>query len=183
MALPLKTPKLSLKKKTLGIPNTIVYPAAAILLLGGGYVAYTKLGGGDLKLPNLDWLFGGPPKPGVPQAVRVNFNVYPPVVKPFRKLRLQGQFEDMNGIPAPVPYGYYAIFESVPAGQSFQKRLLVSSGIVGQNVGAFRQDIPTDNFRTGPYTVYVSNRPIREDPAPATEVQAQLTGRMPFTLA
>ena len=181
MGLPLKAPKLSLKKKTFGIPNTLVYPAWLVAVGIGGYYLWQTYGS-SLNLPKLEWLFGGQPKPEVPKAVRVNFNVYPPVVKPFRKLRLQGQFEDMNGMVANVAYGYYSIFESVPAGQSFQKRLLVSSGIVGQNVGAFRQDIPTDNFRTGPYTVYISNRPIREDPGAGPEVFQQLTGRQPFTI-
>ena len=141
MALPFKAPRINLKGKTFGVSNSLAYPAIAAVLIGGGYM----LTGG--KIPNL-FPSATPAKP-LSKAVRVNFNVYPPTIKPFRKIRLQGQFEDANGIPSPVEYGYYSIFESVPAGADFRAgRLLASSGIVGQNVGAFRQDIPTDNMRT-----------------------------------
>jgi hypothetical protein len=172
--------KLNLKGKTFGINNTLVYPAAGIATLGGAYLLYTTMFNKSFDLSSL---FGPPAAAKTSQAVRVNFNVYPPTIKPFRKIRLQGQFEDANGIPAPVEYGYYAIFENVPAGTNFQQRLLVSSGIVGQNVGAFRQDIPTDNFRTGPYTVYVSNRPIRTDPLAGKQAELQLAGGRSITLA
>jgi hypothetical protein len=173
MALPFKAPKINLKGKTFGISNTLAYPAIGAILLGGGYLAYQQMAGGKLNLGNLF----GPPAKTSPKAVRVNFSVYPPTIKPFRKIRLQGQFEDANGIPAPVEYGYYSIFESVPAGADFRAgRLLVSSGIVGQNVGAFRQDIATDNLRTGPYVVYVSNRPIRTDPIAGNQAALTLAG-------
>lgn len=176
-------PKLNVKGKTLGFPNTLVYPVAGIAVLGGGALFLSQYASNfNWSLPNI--LGDAQKNVKVPQAVRVNFNVYPPTIKPFRKLRLQGQFEDANGIPAPVQYGYYAIFENVPAGPYMsQGRLLVSSGIVGQNVGAFRQDIPTDNFRTGPYTVYVSNSPIRTDPLQGKQAELQLAGGRPVTLA
>lgn len=174
-------PKLNLKGKTFGVPNTVAYPAAGALLVGGGAIFMSLYGSSfnwDIKS-----LFG-PPQVKQNKAVRVNFNVYPPTIKPFRKIRLQGQFEDSNGVPAPVSIGYYAIFESVPAGYDFQQgRLLVSSGIVGQNVGAFRQDIPTDNFRTGPYVVYISNRPIRTDPVKGKQAELTLVGGKPVILA
>lgn len=168
MALPFKAPKF-LNGKTFGINNSLVYPAVAAALIGGGYL----LTGG--KIPNL--FPPAAPSKALSKAVRVNFNVYPPTIKPFRKIRLQGQFEDANGIPAPVEYGYYSIFESVPAGADFRAgRLLISSGIVGQNVGAFRIDVPTDNLRTGPYSVYVSNRPIQKDPLAGNQAALQLMG-------
>ena len=179
MALPFKAPKinLNLKGKTFGVNNTLAYPAIAAVLLGGGYL----LTGG--KMPNF-FPSAVPPNKPLSTAVRVNFNVYPPTIKPFRKIRLQGQFEDANGVPAPVEYGYYAIFESVPAGADFRAgRLLASSGIVGQNVGAFRQDIPTDNFRTGTYVVYISNKPIRTDPLAGNQAALTLSGSRPITLA
>ena len=174
MALPFKAPKL--KGKTFGISNIIVYPAAAAVLLGGGYL----LTGG--KIPNL--FPSTTAAKAVSKAVRVNYNVYPTSVKPFRKIRVQGQFEDANGIPAQVPYGYYAIFESIPAGSDFRAgRLLVSSGIVGQNVGAFRQDLPTDNMRTGSYVIYISNAPIRSDPLAGKQAELALSGGRPIALA
>ncbi len=174
MALPFKAPNL--KGKTFGVKNIIAYPIIGAVLLGGGYL----LTGG--KIPNL--FPSATPAKAASKAVRVNFNVYPPTIKPFRKIRLQGQFEDANGIPAPVEYGYYSIFESVPAGADFRAgRLLASSGIVGQNVGAFRQDIPTDNMRTGPYVVYISNRPIRTDPLAGNQAALQLAGGKPMTIA
>lgn len=171
-------PKLNLKGKTFGVKNTIVYPVAGAAVVGAGALLFSMYGKNfNWNIPNL---FGQTKE--TPKAVRVNFNVYPPTIKPFRKIRLQGQFEDANGIPAPVEYGYYAIFENIPAGTSLQQRLLVSSGIVGQNVGAFRQDIPTDNFRTGPYVVYISNRPIREDPLAGKQAELQLVGQKPIVI-
>ena len=173
--------KLNIQGKTFGIKNTLVYPVAGLALLGGGALFISQYGKNFGF--NLNNLFGTPTT-ATPKAVTVSFNVYPPTIKPFRKLRLQGQFQDANGIPAPVPYGYYAIFENVPAGSyASQGRLLVSQGIVGQNVGAFRQDIPTDNFRTGPYTVYISNKPINSDPLKGKQVELQLAGGRPVTLA
>lgn len=181
MAFKFKAPKFDIKGKTVGIPNTLVYPALGIGILGGGALLLQS------HAKDFNWSLGnlfGAPKTNVPKAVRVNFNVYPNVVKPFRKIRLQGQFEDSNGVPAPVEYGYYSIFENVPSGPYFtQGRLLVSSGIVGQNVGAFRMDAPTDNFRTGPYTVYVSNKPIRSDPLAGKQAELQIAGGRPITLA
>ena len=47
MALPFKAPKINLNGKTFGVNNTLVYPAVAAVLLGGGYL----LTGG--KIPNL----------------------------------------------------------------------------------------------------------------------------------
>jgi len=174
-------PKLNLQGKTFGVKNTLVYPVAGIAALGGAALFISQYGKNFGF--NLGNLFGAPTTKA-PQAVRVTYNVYPNVIKPFRKIRIQGQFESENGIPAPVPYGYYAIFENVPAGSYAREgRLLVSSGIVGQNVGAFRQDLPTDNFRTGPYTIYVSNAPIREDPLKGKQVELQLAGGRPVTLA
>lgn len=164
--------KLNLKGKTFGLDNTLVYPAAAVAVLGGAALFITS--------SNISF---GVPKTTEPPAVRVNYNIYPPVIKPFRKIRIQGQFESANGVPAAVPFGYYAIFENVPAGSySREGRLLVSSGIVGQNVSVFRQDLPTDNFRTGPYTIYVSNAPIREDPLKGKQVELQLAGGRPVTI-
>ena len=179
MALPLKAPKINLKGKTFGINNTLLYPAVAAAVLGGGYIFYNMYGNSfNWSLPNLF----GQTAPKQNKAVRVNYNVYPNVVKPFRKIRIQGQFEDINGVPSPVPIGYYAIFENIPAGNSLEQRLLVSSGVVGQNVGAFRQDLPTDNFRTGGYVIYVSNRPIREDPLKGKQAELQLVGQKPIIL-
>lgn len=180
MAFKFKGPKFDIKGKTVGIPNTLVYPALGVGLLGGGYLLLQAHGA------NFNWSLGnlfGAPKSNVPKATTVSFNVYPNVVKPFRKMRLQGQFQDANGVPAPVEYGYYSIFENVPSGPYFtQGRLLVSQGIVGQNVGAFRQDIPTDNFRTGPYTVYISNKPINSDPLKGKAAELQLAGGRPITI-
>lgn len=174
MALPFKAPKINLKGKTFGINNTLAYPAIAAVLIGGGYM----LTGG--KIPNL---FPSTAKPAGPKATAVQFNVYPNSVKPFRKIRLQGQFQDANGVPAPVEYGYYAIFESVPAGADFRAgRLLVSNGILGQNVGAFRFDAPTDNMRTGPYSVYVSNKPIQKDPLSGNQAALTLAGGRSITI-
>jgi hypothetical protein len=179
----LKVPRLNLQGKTFGVKNTLVYPIAGVAALAGAGLFISKYGQNFGF--NIGNLFGAPNAnaKAAPKAVRVNFNVYPPVIKPFRKIRLQGQFEDANGIPAPVEYGYYAIFENVPAGSNWQQgRLLTSSGIVGQNVGAFRQDIPTDNFRTGPYVVYISNSPIRSDPLQGKQVELQLAGGRPITI-
>jgi hypothetical protein len=171
---------LNLKGKTMGIKNTLAYPVIGLgaLALGVGGLVMS----GNLKL---DSIFPPetPTKPAGPTAVRVMFNVFPPVIKPFRKIRIQGQFEDANGQIAPVPTGYYAIFESVPAGPYFSAgRLLTSRGIVGTNVGAFKQDIPTDNFRTGGYTIYVSNRPILEDPLKGKLAEQQILGDFPATI-
>ena len=175
----LKSPiKLNLKGKTAGVSNTLVYPAVGIGLLGGAYLLYQMYG----SKFNLGSVFGVQ-KPEGPKAVRVSFNVYPPTIKPFRKIRVQGQFEDNNGVMATVPVAYYAVFESIPAGSSFNQRLMVSSGVLGQNVSSFRQDLPTDNFRTGSYNIYISNKPITSDPLTGAQVQEHLTGRMPFTLA
>jgi hypothetical protein len=176
-------PKLNLKGKTFGIKNTLVYPVGAVAVLGGGALLLTAYG------KNFNWNLGslfGPqtPQAATPKAVRVNYNIYPPTIKPFRKIRIQGQFEDANGVPATVPIGYYAIFENVPSGSyASEGRNLVSTGIVGQNVGAFRQDIPTDNWRTGPYTIYVSNAPIRTDPLKGKQVELQLMGGRPISLS
>lgn len=171
---------LNLKGKTFGIKNTLAYPVlglGALAVLGGGALMLSQGG----QLPNLF----GPPAPTTPvsSAVRVLFNVYPPVVKPFRKIRLQGQFEDANGMPATVPIGYYTIFENVPQGPYFSAgRLITSRGIVGNNVAAFKIDVPTDNFRTGPYTVYVSNRPILEDPLKGKLAEQSILGDFPATI-
>jgi hypothetical protein len=170
---------LNLKGKTMGIKNTLAYPViglGAIALGVGGLVMTGKL--------NLSSIFP-PETPAAPvsKAVRVLFNVYPPTIKPFRKIRLQGQFEDMNGMPAPVQTGYYTIFENVPQGPYFSAgRLITSRGILGSNVSAFKIDVPTDNFRTGPYTVYVSNRPILEDPLKGKLAEQQLLGEFPATI-
>lgn len=178
LALKLKAPRLSLKGKTFGINNTLVYPAAGIGLLGGAYLLFQMYGA---KF-NLAGLLGGQQQQQGPVATRVSFNVYPPTIKPFRKIRVQGQFESSNGVAATVPIAYYAIFESIPAGSSFNQRLMVSSGVLGQNVNAFRQDIATDNMRTGTYNIYISNKPITQDPLTGAQVQEHLTGRMPFTI-
>jgi hypothetical protein len=168
MALPFKAPKINLKGKTLGLPNTLAYPAIAAVLIGGGYM----LTGG--KIPNL---FPSTAKPAGPKATTVSFNVYPTTVKPFRKIRLQGQFSDPNGMAASVPIAYYGIFESIPSGSDFKAgRLLVSNGVLGQNVSAFRQDIPTDNFRTGSYSVYISTRPVTSDPLAGKQAELLLSG-------
>ena len=128
---------LNLKGKTFGIKNSLAYPVlglGAVALLGGGAMLLSQ--GGGLQL------FAPPPVapsgPPVPVATRVLFNVYPPVVKPFSKLRLQGQFEDLNGAPAPVSTGYYTIFENVPQGPYFSAGSLITSrGILGTNVSSF----------------------------------------------
>jgi hypothetical protein len=174
------TMNLNLKGKTFGIKNTLAYPVLGLgaLALAGGALVMT----GNLNLSSI-FPSQEPPKPATPNAVRVMFNVYPPTVKPFRKLRLQGQFEDMNGQVAIVPMGYYTIFENVPQGPYFSAgRLITSRGILGTNVGAFKIDVATDNFRTGPYTVYVSNRPILEDPLKGALAEQSLLGDFPATI-
>lgn len=175
-------PKLNLKGKTFGVKNTIAYPVAGLgLLAGGAYLLWSAYGGSfNWSLPNLF----GQPTVKENKAVRVSFNVYPNVVKPFRKIRVQGQFEDANGIVSNVPVAYYAIFESVASGSyATEGRLLVSSGVLGYNVGAFRQDLITDNYRTGPYTIYLSNKAITSDPLRGKQAELQILGRRPISLA
>jgi len=176
-----KLPKLNLQGKTFGIKNTLVYPVAGVAAIAGAGLFISQYGKNFGF--NIGNLFGAPTKEAGPKAVRVNFNIYPPVIKPFRKIRLQGQFEDANGNLATVPVGHYAVFENVPAGSYAKEgRLLASTGIVGQNVSSFRTDIPTDNWRTGPYTVYISNAPIRSDPLAGKQIELQLAGGRPIVI-
>lgn len=167
--------------KTAGIPNWFLVPVA----IGGAglglYYAYTE-GYFDSLLKGISF----PDISGsttTTKAQRVIFNVYPPVIKPFRRIKLRGSFEDNQGVIQPVNIGYYAIFENVQAGPyASEGRLMVSRGIIGQGISNFDINVPTDNFRPGPYTVYVSNKPIVDDPLRGKAVELELVGRQPLII-
>lgn len=184
----LRFPRLkpNLKGKTFGVQNTLFYPiaTAGVLLGGGGILWYANQQGYiDLSKLNFNLDFLNLPGANLSKAERVIFNVYPPVIKPFRRIKLRGSFEDNQGNAQPVSTGYYGIFENVQAG-AFAKegRLMVSRGVIGQGISNFDINVPTDNFRPGPYTVYVSNKPIIDDPLRGKEIELQLVGDKPLII-
>lgn len=168
-----------LKGKTLGVKNNILIP---IIGIGGGALGlWYLLDSGAFKK---FYQIGAQKQAPITVAQRLIFNVYPPVVKPFRQIKVRGQFEDMAGNAAPVQTAYYAIFENVAAGPYVSEgRQMVSRGNIGNYVSVFDVNITTENFRPGPYTIYISNKPILSDPLKGKSAELQLVGERLINIA
>ena len=131
------------------VDNNVVYGAGALLLLGGGYFAFTQ-----------GWLNNVPfissfltPTATAPTNVMVNPNAVP-----------QGSTAAAVGsFNPPAPNTYYAVFNS--AGTS------VLNGTLGTNVSAFNTPLQTQSLPTGSYTIVVSDSPITGPPPGAATGQ------------
>lgn len=169
--------------KTAGIPNWFLVPFGIGTAALGLYLAHSEGYLDSLYKSLSSTLSFSDTSTPTTKAQRVIFNVYPPVIKPFRRIKLRGTFEDNQGVIQPVNIGYYAIFENVQAGAYAKEgRLMVSRGVLGQGISNFDVNVPTDNFRPGPYTVYVSNKPIIDDPLRGKAIELELVGRQPLII-
>lgn len=125
------------------VDNNVLYGAGALLLLGGGYYAFSQ--GWFNNLPFVSTLF----TPAVPTNVMVTPNQVP-----------QGTTATMTGSFNPTGVNtYYAVFNSI--GTS------VLNGSLGTNVSSFNTSLATSSLPTGTYTVVVSDQPITGPPAGA----------------
>jgi hypothetical protein len=118
------------------VDNNVVYGVGALLLLGGGYFAYSN--GLLNNLPFISGLF----TPAAPTSVIVSPN---PVA--------QGTGVTATGSFSPAaPATFYSVFNSAGA--------LVLSGTLGTNVTTFSTPLATQSLPLGSYTMTVSDKPI-----------------------
>lgn len=140
-----KLPDVGLPKKRIikQVDNNVVYGAGALLLLGGGYYAFSQ--GWFNNLPFVSTLF----TPAVVTNVMVTPNMVP-----------QGTTATATGAFAKAaPTTFYSVFNSI--GTS------VLNGTLGTNVTTFSTSLATNTLPLGTYTIVISDQPISGPPAGA----------------
>lgn len=118
------------------VDNNVVYGVGALLLLGGGYYAYSN--GLFNNLPFISGLFPS----AMPNSVIVSPNPIP-----------QGTASTASGaFTKAAPSTFYNVFNSAGA--------LVLSGTLGTNVTTFSTPLATNTLPLGSYTLIASDTPI-----------------------